>query len=100
MPKLEFKKGNVCILVDPVTKARIWVPLENVHITRNGVEMELGKYLDDLESSKVSTLEFNEYKLSQKKILKKVLDIVKINVGQVEINNLDVNELLDSMEEK
>lgn len=97
MPKLEFKKGDVCVLVDPVTKNRIWLPLEDVTIRRNGVEYQLGKYLDDLEESKVSTKDFDQYKLSQRKILKKILTILETNVAQVEVNSLDVNELLDNI---
>ena len=95
MPKL-FKKGDVCVLVDPVTKNRIWLPLEDVEIKHGGRTLKLGELIKELDDNKVSKAEFDKYKLNQKKILKQIINILKINAGQTEVNSLDLNELLDT----
>lgn len=98
--KKPFKKGNVCVLVDPVTKNRIWLPLEDVEIKINGTTHNLGKYLEQQEENKLEKKEFAEYKLKTNKILKEFSKILKVVVGQNELNGLDINEIIDTMEGK
>jgi hypothetical protein len=98
--KKPFKKGNVCVLVDPVTKNRIWLPLEDVEIKINGTTHNLGKYLEQQEENKLEKKEFEQYKLKTNKILKEFSKILKVVVGQNELNGLDINEIIDTMEGK
>lgn len=97
MPKPLFKKGDVCVLIDPITKNRIWLPLEDVEIHHSGRTLKLGELIKELDDDKVSKAEFDKYKLNQKKILKQILNILKINAGQTEVNSLDLNEILDNL---
>lgn len=97
MPKQLFKKGDVCVLVDPVTKNRIWLPLEDIEIKHKGRTLKLGELIKELDDDKISKAEFDKYKLNQKKILKQILNILKINAGQTEVNSLDLNEILDNL---
>jgi len=98
--KKPFKKGNVCVLVDPVTKNRIWLPLEDVEIKINGTTHNLGKYLEQQEENKLEKKEFEQYKLKTRKILREFSKILKVVVGQNELNGLDINEIIDTMEGK
>ena len=100
MAKRNQKKGDVCVLTDPVTKARTWLPLEDVTIiTKNGAEKSLGTLLQELDESKVKNTDFEAYKLDTKKTFKKFTEILKILVGQQEYNSLGINEILDNLED-
>ena len=58
------------------------------------------EYLEQQEENKLEKKEFENYKLKTNKILKEFSKILKVVVGQNELNGLDINEIIDTMEGK
>lgn len=104
------KKGNIAVLIDPVTQKTQWVSPNDLIVYTGlvktdekgnksvgaGTPKKLGVFLSE-KDDEISRLnkELSSLKLNYKKNMKKILDILHILVGQTELNSLDLNELLD-----
>lgn len=102
-------KGDLVMLVDPITKATSYISPSNVIVyvgtvkEENGIKKvelgtpkQLGVFLSEKDKEIRDTrLELDQLKINYRKNMKKVIDVLHILVGQTELNSLDLNELLD-----
>lgn len=104
------KKGNIAILIDPVSQKQKWVSPNDLNIYIGTVKTDekgiktvgvgtlttLGVFLSEKDDEiRQTKKELSDLKSNYRKNLKKLVDILNILVGQTEVNALDLNELLD-----
>lgn len=91
------KKGDIEVLADPITGAKIYIAPKNLKIAYgNGQYKEIGSILTDHEEKiqKIKTLEEENLKL--KTSMKNTLKIVEVLAKQLSINNTEVLELIQN----
>ncbi|MCR5112722.1 MAG: hypothetical protein K6A63_02165 [Acholeplasmatales bacterium] len=109
------KKGDIVMLIDPITQKKQYISPSNVIIYTGTVvtdekgnksvgtatPKQLGVFLSEKDAEIASlTKELSQFKTSTRKSFKKLVSVLEILVGQTEVNNLDINEIIDSMEDK
>lgn len=113
--KTNGNKGDIQILVEPISKACKWIKpdklkifIGNVITDANGnksvglaTPKELGVFLSEKDAEILQLQkELNEEKIKNRKVQKKMVDILKVLIGQMQLNSLEINELLDMEEEE
>lgn len=116
------KKGDIQVLVNPLTRQCVWVNPSNLDIYVGKVVMnddcqkkvvsaspkQLGVILSELaaenkelrESNKDLKNELAKFKASYKNTMKGVTRLLEILVPQMELNQLELNDILTNMEER
>lgn len=122
MNNLKTKKGDIQILVNPLTKQFEFISPSNLEILVGTVVLndtgkkkvvsaapkQLGVVISELtaenkelkEKNKELKNELSSFKASYKKTMKGVVKLLEILVPQMELNSLELNDLLDNVEEK
>ncbi len=108
------KKGDIAVLIDPVSQSKVYISPSNLIIytgtvvtdkngnksVNMGTPKQLGVFLSEKDAEIASLQkEFNQFKATTRKGLKQILQVLEILVGTTELNNLNINELMNSMEE-
>ena len=109
-------KGDLVMLVDPITKATSYISPSNVIVyvgtvkEENGIKkvelgtpILLGVFLSEKENEiretkkelRETKKELSDLKINYKKNMKILIGVINVLVAQTEINSLDLNELLD-----
>ena len=98
MIKGNGKKGYILQYIDSFNSKPI-DPRE-LEIEVNGTKKNLGDVLDALDSDTFSIQkELNELKISYRKNIRKLVNIIDILANQTELNNMNINDLKTMKEE-
>lgn len=118
MNNLKCKKGDIQVLVNPATKQTEWQNPSNIYIyigkvdynengqkrVFSGTPKQLGVFLsekeDEIQKLKEEVKALKEFKVSYKKTMKQVVAFLEIVVPQLELNSIEINDILSSMEEE
>ena len=121
MNNLKIKKGDIQVLVNPLTKQCEWVNPSNIEINIGNVDYtetgkkvtsgspkKIGIYLSEKEKeikdlqeeNKELRNELSKFKATYKKNMKAVTKLLEILVPQMELNSLELNDILTNMEDK
>lgn len=121
MNNLKIKKGDIQVLVNPLTKQCEWVNPSNIEINigkvdytetgkkvTSGSPKKIGIYLSEKEKeikdlqeeNKELRNELSKFKATYKKNMKAVTKLLEILVPQMELNSLELNDILTNMEDK
>lgn len=118
---MKCKKGDIQQLVNPLTKQTEWVNPSNIYIfigkvdlnevgqkrVFNGTPKQLGVFLSEKETE-IQTLKeqlketkdaLATFKAQYKKTMRDVVTLLELVVPQMELNQIDLNNILESMEE-
>lgn len=108
-------KGDIEILVDSISQTKQYMSPSNLIVYVGtikeddkgnksvilGAPNKLGVFLSSQKAEhEALRKEFDAYKATTRKTIKTLVNIVEILVGQTEANNLNLNEVLDSLEDK
>ena len=121
MSNIKIKKGDIQVLLNPLTKQCVWISPSNLEVYVGNVVLnedckkkvvsatpkQLGVVISELttenkelkEQNKELKNELSKFKASYKKTMKGVVKLLEILVPQMELNSLELNDLLD-MEDK
>ena len=122
MSNIKAKKGDIPQLVNPITNQQEWVNPSNIYVligkvdyneagqkrVFNGQPKQLGVFLsekdeeiknlkDQLKDAKETLTTF---KAQYKRDMKNVVKLLELVVPQLELNSLELNNILSSMEEE
>ena len=118
MNNIKCKKGDIQVLVNPVTKQTEWQNPSNIYIyigkvdynengqkrVFSGTPKQLGVFfsekVDEIQKLKEEVKALKEFKASYKKTMKQVVALLEIVVPQLELNSIEINDILSSMEEE
>lgn len=102
MARNKGKKGDIEILVEPITGAKVYTSLGNIKVAYGDSQYkELSAILTDYAETRKDVQELKQQNLKLKTNLTKTLSIINVLAKQLQVNNTEVLDLINknTMEE-